>query len=129
MILGFSRGGRYEDVLLMFKAMEAMTAKQTVDGVWLKRQKGYWACFNEAMKACEVCVRSMCHTLQCALVLVCGSCANTYQGGVGGRGGILVSIKLYILCFSICLCFNLRLLVSKYIFTRLLREYVQRVNV
>lgn len=54
MILGFARQGRYEDVLVMFRGLEALTAANTQNGIWMKRQKGYWGCYNEALKGCEV---------------------------------------------------------------------------
>lgn len=54
MILGFAREKRYSDVLVMFRGLEALTASNTSNGVWKKRQKGYWGCHNEAMKGCEV---------------------------------------------------------------------------
>lgn len=42
----------------MFQGLETLTTTTArcngVSGVWETRQKGYWACYNEALKACEV---------------------------------------------------------------------------
>lgn len=54
MILGFARAGRHRDVLVMFKGLEALTRTSSFDGEDPSRQKGYWGCHNEALKACEV---------------------------------------------------------------------------
>ncbi|CAM9997124.1 unnamed protein product, partial [Choristocarpus tenellus] len=55
MILGFARLGRYEDVLVMFRGLETLTAWQRASGnLPSERKKGYWGCYNEALKGCEI---------------------------------------------------------------------------
>ena len=80
MILGFARQARYADVLVMFRGLEALTAANTQNGVWTKRQKGYWGCYNEALKGCEV--RSM---RRFSMRMRCG-----------GEGGVKVVLVCYL---------------------------------
>lgn len=54
MILGFARGNSYADVLTFYKALEALSSTNKMAKFWSKKQAAYWACHNEAMRACEV---------------------------------------------------------------------------